>query len=257
MKVREPVSERTRQLLGISGLLTFVVTWCVLSYGNIVPTVILPSPSEVLRAFPVLHFEEALVRSAWGSFRRVTLGFGLAALVSIPLGIVMGTFPAIKHFFNPLLDPLRFLPISALIPLFIVWFGIDEMQKIVFLFVGIFVYMLPLVVEAVNNVEEVYLQTATTLGASRGQTVRYVLIPGSLPAIGEALRVMNGIGWTYVIMAEVINARYGLGYLITAAGKRSHVDQIFALVLVILFIGVVTDWLIRFVNIKLFHWNAR
>jgi NitT/TauT family transport system permease protein len=83
-----------------------------------------------------------------------------------------------------------------------------------------------------------------------------VLIPGSLPAIGEALRVMNGIGWTYVIMAEVINARYGLGYLITTAGKRSHVDQIFALVLVILLIGVVTDWLIRMVNTQLFHWKS-
>ncbi len=256
MKVREPVTQRTAQLLGIAGLATFIVAWCALSYGNLVPSVILPSPTEVLRAFPVLHFEEALVRSAWGSFRRVSLGFGLAALVSIPLGIVMGTFPVIKHFFNPILDPLRFLPISALVPLFIVWFGIDELQKVVFLFVGIFVYMLPLVVQAVNDVEEVYLQTATTMGASRGQLVRHVLIPGSLPAIGEALRVMNGIGWTYVIMAEVINARYGLGYLITTAGKRSHVDQIFALVLVILFIGVVTDWMIRVINLKLFHWKG-
>ena len=257
MNVREPVTHRTAQLLGIAGLASFLLAWCVLSYGNIVPTIILPSPTEVLRAFPVLHFEEALVRSALRSLYRVTMGFALAAAVAIPLGIVMGTFPVIKHFFNPMLDPLRFLPISALVPLFIVWFGIDELQKIVFLFVGIFVYMLPLIVEAVDNVEEVYLQTATTLGATRGQLIRHVLIPGSLPAIGEALRVMNGIGWTYVIMAEVVNARYGLGYLITTAGKRSHVDQIFALVLVILFIGVVTDWMIRFVNIKLFHWNAR
>ena len=256
MKVREPVTRRTSQLLAIAGLATFIVVWCVLSYGNIVPTIILPSPTEVLRAFPVLHFEEALVRSAWGSFRRVTMGFGLAAAVAIPLGVVMGTFPVVKHFFTPLLDPLRFLPISALVPLFIVWFGIDEMQKIVFLFVGIFVYMLPLIVEAVDNVDEVYLQTATTLGATRGQLIRHVLIPGSLPAIGEALRVMNGIGWTYVIMAEVVNARYGLGYLITTAGKRSHVDQIFALVLVILFIGVVTDWIIRMINKQLFHWKS-
>lgn len=257
MNVREPVTHRAAQLLGIAGLASFLLAWCVLSYGNIVPTIILPSPTEVLRAFPVLHFEEALVRSALRSFYRVTMGFALAAAVAIPLGIVMGTFPVIKHFFNPILDPLRFLPISALVPLFIVWFGIDELQKVVFLFVGIFVYMLPLIVEAVDNVEEVYLQTATTLGATKGQLIRHVLIPGSLPAIGEALRVMNGIGWTYVIMAEVVNARYGLGYLITTAGKRSHVDQIFALVLVILFIGVVTDWMIRFVNIKLFHWNAR
>ena len=257
MNVREPVTHRTSRILALAGLASFLVVWCVLSYGEIVPTIILPSPTEVLRAFPVLHFEEALVRSALRSFYRVTMGFALAAAVAIPLGIVMGTFPVIKHFFNPLLDPLRFLPISALVPLFIVWFGIDEMQKIVFLFVGIFVYMLPLVVEAVDQVEEVYLQTATTLGATRGQLIRHVLIPGSLPAIGEALRVMNGIGWTYVIMAEVVNARYGLGYLITTAGKRSHVDQIFALVLVILLIGVITDWIIKMVNRQLFHWNAR
>jgi NitT/TauT family transport system permease protein len=256
MKIREAITQQRARLLSLVGLLTFLGAWCVLSYGNIVPTVILPSPTEVLQAFPVLHFEEALVRSALRSLYRVYMGFLLSAVVAIPLGLLMGTFPAIKHFFTPLVDPLRFLPISALVPLFIVWFGIDEMQKIVFLFVGIFVYLLPLVVEAVENVDDVYLQTATTLGASRGQIIRHVLVPGSLPAIGEALRVMNGIGWTYVILAEVINARYGLGYLITTAGKRSHVDQIFALVLVILFIGVVTDWIIRFVNQKLFHWKS-
>jgi NitT/TauT family transport system permease protein len=255
VNVREPVSRQRARTLAMAGVLTFVGTWCVLSYANIVPTIILPSPTEVLRAFPVLHFEEALVRSIARSLYRVYMGFLLAALVAIPLGLLMGTFPPVKHFFTPLLDPLRFLPISALVPLFIVWFGIDELQKIVFLFVGIVVYLLPLVVEAVENVDEVYVQTATTLGASKDQIVRHVLIPGSLPAIGEALRVMNGIGWTYVILAEVINARYGLGYLITVAGKRSHVDQIFALVLVILFIGVVTDWIIRQINARLFAWS--
>ncbi len=254
MQVREVVSNARARSLAIVGVLTFLGLWCGLSFGGLVPGVILPSPLDVLKAFPVLHFEEALVRSALMSLYRVAAGFALSAAVAIPLGLLMGTFPPLKHFFAPILDPLRFLPISALVPLFIVWFGIDDLQKIVFLFVGIFVYMLPLVVDAVENVEEVYLQTATTLGASRKQLVWSVLIPGSLPAIGEALRVMNGIGWTYVILAEVINARYGLGALITVAGKRSHVDQIFALVIVILGIGIVTDQLIRFVNKKLFFW---
>src|SRR5712691_575730 len=256
MDVREAVPQRKARGLALAGLLSFLAIWCVLSYTGLVPTVILPSPTEVIRAFPVLHFEEALVRSAGWSLYRVYMGFLLAALVAIPLGLLMGTFPPVKHFFVPLLDPLRFLPISALVPLFLVWFGIEETMKIMLLFVGTFVYLLPLVVEAVENVDDVYLQTATTLGATKGQLIRHVLIPGSLPAIGEALRVMNGIGWTYVILAEVVNARYGLGYLITVAGKRSHVDQIFALVLVILFIGVVTDWTIRMVNAKLFLWNA-
>lgn len=254
MQVREAISYRRARALATSGVLAFFGTWCVLSYANVVPDTILPTPTEVLKAFPVLHFEEALVRSALMSFYRVMGGFVLAALVAIPLGLLMGTFPALKHFFAPILDPLRFLPISALVPLFIVWFGIDDLQKIVFLFVGTVVYLLPLVVEAVENVDDVYLQTATTLGATKSQLVFGVLVRGSLPAIGEALRVMNGIGWTYVILAEVINAQYGLGALITVAGKRSHIDQIFALVLVILVIGVVTDWLIRAVNKQLFFW---
>jgi NitT/TauT family transport system permease protein len=254
MEVRGPVTRGTARKLALAGVATFFGVWCALSYTGLVPSVILPSPTDVLKAFPVLHFEEALVRSAIASFYRVSMGFLLAAAVAIPLGIWMGTYPPVKRFFFPMLDPLRFLPISALVPLFIVWFGIDDMQKIAFLFVGTIVYLLPLVVEAVEGVEEVYLQTATTLGATQAQLIRHVLIPGSLPAIGEALRVMNGIGWTYVILAEVINAPLGLGALINVAGKRGHVDQIFALVLVILAIGATTDLIIRMVNKRLFAW---
>jgi NitT/TauT family transport system permease protein len=254
MQIRSVVRRATARKLAVAGVALFLGLWCALTYGGIVPEVILPSPTDVLRAFPVLHFEEALVRSAGASFYRVMMGFLLSAAVAIPLGVLMGTYPPVKHFFAPMLDPLRFLPISALVPLFIVWFGIEDMQKIMFLFVGTFVYLLPLVVEAVEKVDEVYLQTAMTLGARPGQLIRHVLVPGSLPAIAEALRVMNGIGWTYVILAEVINAPLGLGALITVAGKRSHVDQIFALVLVILFIGVATDFIIRMINKRLFRW---
>src|SRR5262245_32602008 len=184
MKVREVVSNARARTLALAGIVSFFGAWAVLSYGGIVPGVILPSPTDVLKAFPVLHFEEALVRSAVMSLYRVMAGFLLSAVVAIPLGLLMGTYPKIKHFFAPVLDPLRFLPISALVPLFIVWFGIDDMQKIVFLFVGTFVYLLPLVVEAVEGVDEVYLQTATTLGATKTQLIRHVLIPARLPHTG-------------------------------------------------------------------------
>jgi ABC-type nitrate/sulfonate/bicarbonate transport system permease component len=256
MEIREALTNHRVRTLALAGVATFFGLWCLLSYAGLVPAIILPTPTAVMKAFPVLHFEEALVRSALWSIYRVTLGFLLAALVAIPLGILMGTFPQVKAFFAPILDPLRFLPISALVPLTIVWFGIDETQKIVFLFLGTVVYLLPLVVEAIEEVDEVYLHTATTLGATRWQLVRHVLIPGSLPAMGEALRVMNGIGWTYVILAEVINAPYGLGALITVAAKRSHVDQIFALVVVILVIGVVSDQTLRLLNKAFFTWKA-
>lgn len=256
MKVRGTISRQASRTLAAAGVAVFLGIWCLLSYGGIVPAVILPSPSEVLLAIPYLHFEEALVRSALASLYRVFMGFLLAAAVAIPLGILMGTFPPVKRFFAPLVDPLRFLPISAIVPLFIVWFGIEDLQKVMFLFVGIVVYMLPLVVEAVERVDDVYLQTATTLGATRWQLVWHVLVPGSSPAVGEALRVMNGIGWTYVIMAEVVNAPSGLGHLITVSQRYGHMDRMFALVFVILLIGVVTDRLIALFNRRLFAWAS-
>jgi NitT/TauT family transport system permease protein len=254
MEVRGTLARRKARGLAAGGVATFLLAWAALSYGGLVPRAILPSPTDVARAVPFLHFEEALVRSALASLYRVLMAFLLSAAVAIPLGLLMGTFPPVRAFFQPLIDPLRFLPISALVPLFIVWFGIDDLQKVMFLFVGTVVYLLPLVVEAVERVDDVYVQTATTLGATGCQLVWRVLVPGSLPAIGEALRVMNGIGWTYVILAEVVNAPSGLGHLITVSQRYGHVDRMFALVIVILLIGVVTDLLISAANRRLFRW---
>ena len=171
------------------------------------------------------------------------MGFLLAAAVAIPLGLLMGTFPAVKHFFAPLLDPLRFLPISALVPLFIVWFGIDEMQKIVFLFVGTFVYLLPLVVEAVENVEEVYLQTATTLGATPG--------PARPPRAdpGQPARHRRGAAGDERHRLDLRDPGRGHQRAATAWARSSPwpasartSTRSSRCVLVILVIGVVTDW---------------
>ena len=109
MNVREPIRNSTARMLALAGVGVFLAVWCALSYGGFVPRIILPSPTDVLRAFPVLHYDEALVRSAGASFYRVMMGFLLAAAVAIPMGLLMGTFPAVKHFFAPMLDPLRFL----------------------------------------------------------------------------------------------------------------------------------------------------
>ncbi|MCB1187832.1 ABC transporter permease [bacterium] len=215
----------------------------------IVPAYILPSPVAVVKALGYLHTEQALVRSAFFSLKRITLGFLAAALVAIPLGIIMGTYPPLKTWIEPLSGPLRFLPITAITPLFVLWFGIDETMKIAFLFLGTVVYLLPIVVEQVEKVDEVYLETAYTLGASQWQAISRVLIPASAPGIWEACRVIYGIGWTYVILAELINARYGLGYLITLSAKRGHIDWIYALVFVILLLGIGTN--------KLFLLGAR
>ena len=147
------------------------------------------------------------------------------------------------------------MPISAFIPLLILWFGIDEGQKIAFLFLGVFVYLLPVVVNAIRAVPDELVQTALTLGASRGQVIRTVLIPAALPDIFDSFRVMNAISWTYVILAEFVNARRGLGYLIALAGNHLKTAEVFSGILIIGMIGLSTDYAIRIVNGFLFRWR--
>ncbi|OQY30032.1 MAG: hypothetical protein B6244_01875 [Candidatus Cloacimonetes bacterium 4572_55] len=263
--IRGTLTNRDARFISLIGIFLLLSVWSLFSYSGWAPKLILPTPTAVLKAFPTLHWEHALVRNAVASFYRITMGFLLASIVAVPLGITMGAFPSVKAFFRPLVDPLRFLPIAALVGLFIVWFGIGNAMKIMLLFTGIAVYMTPLIVESVEGVDQVYLSTSYTLGASKWQVICHVLAPAALPTIFEALRVMNAIGWTYIILAEAISggasgsggilSSGGLGNLIIVAQKRSHTDQIFALIITILVIGVMTDLALRWTNKKMFFWK--
>jgi NitT/TauT family transport system permease protein len=256
-EIRAPVSRKKKFLLTIVVALLLIIIWSSLSYTGQITPLILPTPHSVIQAFEELAMERNLVSHVLWSFLRISTGFLLAIIVALPLGILMGTFPVIKHTIHPFTGPLRYLPIAALIPLFIVWFGMGELMKILFLFVGIVVYLLPLVVEAVEDVDTVLLETAYTLKATRWQIIRQVIIPAASPLIFEAIRVMNGIGWTYIILAEIINAPYGLGRLFTIAQKRSKTHWIFAGIIVVLVIGFLSDRFIANYNAKKFSWKEK
>jgi NitT/TauT family transport system permease protein len=253
--LKTPLPPGRRQINALFGIAGVLGLWAILTYGNVVTRHVLPTPGDVLVAFPRLHFDDGLVRAAAWSFYRITVAFLCSAAVAVPLGIWAGWSPGIKAIVWPIAEPLRYLPIAAVVPLTIYWFGIGENQKIALLFIGTVVYLYPLVVEAVENVEKTFLETAATLGATSGQIVRNVLVPIALPAIFEGGRVVYGIGWTYVILAEVINAEYGLGYIAQIASKRGQLDRIFAIVIVILLLGFLTDAVFARVNRLLFSWN--
>lgn len=222
--------------------------WCFLTAGKqserIVQPLILPSPMEVLRAFVPLHFEQGLVRSAFTSWMRVTAGFGLAALVAIPLGVYMATFAPIAAFFRPLALASGYVPIIVFIPLSMTWFGVEEAQKVGFLFIACFVALLPLVIKDIADVPDAFLDVAVTKGASQWQLVRHVLFPVAQANIWDHLRGVYGVGWGWIIMAEVVLLpKYGLGALIGVSERRSNTDAIFAVIIVIVLIAVACDQL--------------
>jgi NitT/TauT family transport system permease protein len=240
------------QMMGFTAAFVGIVlaAWWVVTRGDVdhrmVQSLILPSPMEVLRSFKPLHMEQGLVRSALYSWLRVTAGFGLATLVAVPLGVYMATFPSVAAFFRPLSLAGAYVPIVVLIPLSMTWFGTGEAQKIGFLFIGCFVALLPLVIKDIADVPSAFLDVAVTKGASQWQLVRHVLFPVAQANIWDHLRGVYGIGWGWIIMAEVfVRPEYGLGGLIEVSTRRSQTGSVYAIIIAIVLIAVACDQLWR------------
>ena len=253
--LREPMPRSTTTVIGLLAPLLVAAVWCGLTYGKLAPPDFLPSPTETLRGTLQLFIQYDLWGSILISTKRIVLAFLLASAVALPLGVLMGAFEPVNVFFEPIVAPMRYMPISAFIPLLILWFGIYEKQKIAFLFLGVFVYLLPVVVTAIRAVPEELVQTSLTLGASRWQVIRTVLLPSALPEIFDSFRVMNAISWTYVILAEAVNPEHGLGYMVELARTHQKASWSFAGLLVIGGIGLFTDFLIRLISSLLFRWR--
>lgn len=262
--LRSPLPVATTRLLALGSLGGLLLVWCLLSYiqvtrdGQQVPLVshfFLPAPDEVLKSLLYLFFEKDLLGAVGVSALRILKAFALSLAVALPLGILMGSFEVVNRLFDPVVAPMRYLPITAFIPLLILWFGIDESQKVAFLFLGTVVYLLPAVVDAIRLVPDEMVQTAFTLGASKAQVIRTVLIPAALPQIFDSFRVMNAIAWTYIILAEIVNAQTGIGYILDLAQKHLKPEWSFAGILVVGVIGILTDVIIRGINRLLFSWR--
>jgi NitT/TauT family transport system permease protein len=262
--LRTSIPPRLGRLLGVASLGLVLGAWCASSYIRVatprgpeplVSHFFLPPPDEVVRSLLYLVFHQDLLSAIGVSALRILIAFGLSMAVALPLGILMGSFEAVNRFFDPVMAPLRYLPITAFIPLLILWFGIDEQQKIAFLFLGTFVYLLPVVVDAIRAVPEELVQTSFTLGASRPQAIVTVLVPAALPQIFDSFRVMNAIAWTYIILAEIVNPQSGIGYILRLAEQHTKPAWSFAGILVVGVIGIATDLAIRGLNQTLFRWR--
>lgn len=243
--IREPVGTTLKIILGMIPVILLFVIWMLLTTGEpearIISPLILPSPLEVIQSFKSLWFQAELTRSLIASTWRIVFGFLIGVLVALPLGLFMGSFSRVRAFFDPLTVFLAYLPIPALVPLTMSLFGIDEMQKIMFLALAFFIYLLPLILKSVEDVDNVFLQTAYTMGATRWQVVRQVLFPIAFPGIINTMRLGFGVGWTYIILAEMVAADRGLGQIIIIAQRRGPRGHIYLVLVVIVLIAYMTD----------------
>jgi len=188
---------------------------------------------EVARSFNALWNERALFASIVATLRRVLIGFGLAIAVGVPLGIIAGSWRVLESAAMPVALFSRNIPVAALIPLTILWFGIEETQKVMFIFIACVPFIYSDAVRAITSVPDRYVETAETLGANQRQVIAKVLVPLALPDIYKSLRALFGMAFGYIMLAELINAEHGLGYLLSTSQRRGLSEHIILILIVI------------------------
>jgi ABC-type nitrate/sulfonate/bicarbonate transport system permease component len=244
--LRMPPPPLVGRLLGVGTVAVLVALWWLVTRGatpetRLVSPVILPAPGEVVRSFGTLWTERGLAASIAATLQRVLIGFGLATIVGVPLGIAAGAWRVLDAAAAPVALFGRNVPVAALIPLTILWFGIEETQKVMFIFIACVPFVYSDAVRAVTSLPDRYVETAQTLGASPMQIVWKVLVALALPDIYKSLRGLYGMAFGYIMLAELINAEHGLGYLLSTSQRRGLSEHIILILLVIAAMAYLID----------------
>ncbi len=233
-----------------------VVLWYAVHYSGFVNPVLVPTPHAVAARFAEL-VRDRLPMDVWMSTQRVFVGVTLGIVAAVPVGFVLGWYRAMRDFIEPLVNFFRALPPIALIPLVIVYFGVDETAKIVILFYASFFSGVIVMYEGIAQISPIYVRVARTLGATDGEIFRKVIVPLTVPHMLTALRVALGVAWATLVASELIAAQRGLGSLIQNASSFFQLDIIYVGIICIGFIALVMDLLLRAATRKLVAWQDR
>ncbi len=252
--IRRSIPRQHQLALGVGVWLFVIVVWVMVTRARILPAFTLPDPAGVVKSFGMLFTEYDLVGNVFMSWWRIAQAFLWCVVVAVPLGVLMGAFPVLFHIVNPVAAPMRSMPITAFLPAFIALFGMDEGMKVGFLFFGMFFYLLAVVVEEVNKVDDSLLETAYTLGANTKHAL-WLLFRASFPGVFGSFRILYDVGWTYVILAEMVNARKGVGYMVEAARKVLDFERVYAGIVAIGIAAFLFRSLLTLAEARLFPWR--
>ena len=257
-KLNGTLDSKTGLFLTFLGFGLLLLVWFVLTMGAepFVSGAILPKPLEVLKSYKDLYNENQLMTNIMRSLGLNLAGYLEAIAIAIPLGFLTGLFPFFRGTFQRQIDALRFIPLTAVTGLFIIWFGINTGMKVHFLAFGIFIYLLPIVVQRIDEIDDVYYKTVYTLGANNWQAIKSVYFPAVISRLSDDIRVLTAISWTYIIIAESLGNQGGIGALIWRAGLRQgRTDKVFALLIVIVIIGFLQDKLFLYLDKEFFPYK--
>jgi len=239
-----PAFQRLRRhpwALGLLGILSVLLLWWITSASGSVNKLFLPSPQAVWLAGQQQWTSGLLLKDALASIQRVFIGFAMSAGLALPVGIAMGTSPVICRLLEPLMGLIRYMPAPAFIPLLIIYFGLDELPKVLLIFIGTFFFNTLMIMDAVKFVPRELVETARTLGGRTLPILTRVVAPFIAPQVLDTYRINMASAWNLVIVAELVAATEGLGKRISLAQRFLRTDEIFMGLIVIGLIGLLID----------------
>lgn len=246
-----------RFLLGLAPWVGVVVLWYVIRWSGFVNLALIPAPHKIAERFVDLLLHHGLLIDIYVSTRRVLFGVVLGIAAAVPVGFLLGWYRSARTFADPMVNFFRALPPIALIPLVIVYFGVDELAKLVILFYAAFFSGVIVMYEGVSQITPIYIRVAQTLGASQSEIFTKVIVPLTVPHILTALRVALGVAWATLVASELIAAQRGLGAMIQNASTYFLLDVIYVGIICIGCIALVMDLILRRISSRLLKWQDR
>ena len=248
-----------KTVLNVLGWLVLLATWYIITALDLVNKHILPTPGNCLTVLGELLTEpnpdNSLMSNVWFSIKLNLAGYAESILLALPVGFALGQFKTVRIMFSQQIDSLRFVPISALGGLFVALSGLTLWTKIHFLAFGIWVYLVPVIVQRIDEINPVHLQMMKTLGASKLQTFWFVTWKSVTSRLSDDIRILVGIGWTYIIMAEMKNDQGGLGHMIALGDKQASIEIVYIVVTIIIIIGVCQDKLLKGIDWLMYRYK--
>jgi len=214
----------------------------------------LPNPWKVVKALYVMLVDQSFLEDIWISVARVWGAFLMSAIMAIPIGIWMSSYRIVGMLMEPIVDFIRYLPVPALVPLLIIWFGIGESSQIAVLWMGTFFQLVLLIADDTKRVPKEYIETGFTVGARPRQITWDIVLRSMLPKIVDNLRITLGWCWTYIIIAEIVASNAGIGHAIWSARRFVKTPEVMAGILTVGIIGLLTDQVIRYAHRRWFRY---
>jgi sulfonate transport system permease protein len=252
---KKPRRRFPRGVERLLGVVLVLVLWQVAAWAGWISPKVLAGPIDVASTFRGMVSDGTLTAAMWASLQRVVIGMA----IGVPIGVLLALFAGLSRLGEDLVDSpmhmLRFVPIIALSPLIIVWFGIGETAKISLIVLGTVFPIYVNTSNAIRSIDPKNLELARTLGLSRWATIRRVVLPAALPAFLVGLRMATGIAWLLLVFSEQINAKSGIGYLMIKAQTFFQTDVIVVCLLVYAVLGVLSDFGVRTLEGRLLRWQ--